>query len=97
MATFFLGQLVRIRYMRVAYWNTLAGRPARVVGVGPYPPVGGYSMAGDYRVQVIGDDGDPAQVLADQLEPVLPEGHRAGDYSLSDLLDRCRAGEGVPA
>jgi hypothetical protein len=24
-------------------------------------------------------------------------GHRAGDYSLSDLLDRCRAGEGVPA
>lgn len=31
------------------------------------------------------------------LEPILPDGHRAGDYSLSQLLDRCKQGEGVPA
>ena len=31
------------------------------------------------------------------IEPILPDGHRAGDYSLSELIDRCRAGEGVPA
>jgi hypothetical protein len=31
------------------------------------------------------------------LEPILPEGHRAGDYSLSELMDRCKHGEGVPA
>lgn len=98
MATFFVGQRVRIRYMRTSYWRVLTGREARVVGVGPYAACdGGYTMPGDYRVQVDGDAGCPAQVLADQLEPIQPSGHRAGDYSLSELLDRCKAGEGVPA
>lgn len=32
-----------------------------------------------------------------QLEPILPDGHRAGDYTLSELLERCKQGEGVPA
>lgn len=31
------------------------------------------------------------------LEPILPSGHRASEYSLTELLDRCRAGEGVAA
>ena len=39
----------------------------------------------------------PHSQHTDQLEPILPEGHRAGDYSLSQLLDRCKQGEGVPA
>lgn len=39
----------------------------------------------------------PHSQHTDQLEPIQPSGHRAGDYSLSDLLDRCRAGEGVAA
>jgi hypothetical protein len=34
---------------------------------------------------------------AEQLEPILPDGQRAGDYSLSELLDRCKQGEGMPA
>lgn len=88
MSKFFVGQRVRIRYMRTSYWRVLAGREARVVGVGPYASGdGGYTMPGDYRVQVDGDAGCPAQVLADQLEPILPDGHRAGEEGKCELLD----------
>lgn len=88
MATFFVGQRVRIRYMRTSFWNVLVGREGRVIGVGPYAAGDGYIMAGDYRVQVDGDAGCPAQVLADQIEPILPDGHRTGDFTnVKDLLD----------
>ena len=33
----------------------------------------------------------------DEYEPIIPSGERASDYSLSELLDRCKQGEGVPA
>lgn len=26
-------------------------------------------------------------------KPILPSGHRSGDYSYTELMDRCRAGE----
>lgn len=31
------------------------------------------------------------------IAPILPDGHRSGDYTLSELLDRCKQGEGVSA
>lgn len=37
------------------------------------------------------------ETASSQWEPILPEGHRAGDFSFSELMDKCRAGEGVPA
>lgn len=39
--------------------------------------------------------GLPSWAYSHQLEPILPEGHRAGDYSFRELMDRCR--EGVTA
>ena len=33
----------------------------------------------------------------DEYEPIIPSGERASDYSLSELLDHCKQGEGVPA
>ena len=50
----------------------------------------------DCQVYWIGLSGLYAQHTS-QLEPVLPSGERASDYSLSELLDRCKQGEGVPA
>ncbi|MET3929542.1 hypothetical protein ABIE51_001429 [Lysobacter sp. OAE881] len=35
------------------------------------------------------------QIIAspDQLEPILPSGHRSGEYSYTELMDRLKAGE----
>lgn len=88
MATFFVGQKVRIvgcedpenrRYIgdeqRIVRFNAI-GLP--VLDCHPRP--NGANCCAHHN-----------------LEPIQPSGHRAGDYSLSDLLDRCRAGEGVAA
>lgn len=102
MAKFFVGQRVRVRYTRnqgSPEWH--AGAEGRIVEIGPW-------ARGDYHSGfnrpflntsdcLVDVSGEIAAPLFDQLEPILPDGHRAGDYSLSDLLDRCRAGEGVVA
>ena len=91
MATFFLGQRVRIRYC--LFRPELSGRETRVTGpLQQFVRPNGEPYMG-YDVEIDPDFGPKP----DQLEPILPSGHRAGDYSLSELLDRCRAGEGVPA
>lgn len=40
-----------------------------------------------------GSDGFRHWTATHQLEPILPSGHRSGDYSFTELMDRCRAGE----
>lgn len=92
MATFFVGQRVKVRFVRYRAtdgWE--AGAEARITAIGNFHPDGGKCDC-----VVVGSFGD-AYPMFNQLEPILPDGHRAGDYSLSDLLDRCRAGEGVAA
>lgn len=32
-----------------------------------------------------------------QLEPITPQGHRPAELTFTELMDRCRAGEGVCA
>ncbi len=101
MATFFVGQRVRILFSN--HWPQLAGQEGRIV------------RQANGRVDVYGVRG--AWVVApqcwnseyppygaghfapheSQLEPILPEGHRAGDFSFSELMDKCREGEGIPA
>lgn len=91
MSRFFVGQ--RVRIVRVIEAQEALGREGRIIGRIHWHECWAVSVDG------IGPyyDGARYGFDDDQLEPILPSGHRAGDYSLSDLLDRCRAGEGVPA
>lgn len=105
MATFFVGQRVRILFSRG--WPELAGCEGRIVGVPPRPIASdGYRSDWTVAPDCWGSEQAPHPSAigatrfspsSDQLEPIQPSGHRAGDYSLSELLDRCRAGEGVAA
>lgn len=102
MATFFVGQRVRLVWKSV-HSNTArkVGAEGRVAVVGPWRKgeinFRNKVMTTNSDYLVDWSDGDDSFVLSSQIEPILPDGHRAGDYSLSELLDRCRAGEGVPA
>ena len=98
MAKFFVGQ--RVRIIRVHRFPHLLGAEARVTEIGVLAMMkDGALIEGCVKLDIPAP-GFPGQFVApppDWIEPILPEGHRAGDYSLSELLDRCRAGEGVPA
>lgn len=93
MSRFFVGQRVRVK------WVVDTSRFAKFVGIETHitemcRPF--YSAHQDRVTSGYGVAIDPYfRPGGDQLEPIQPSGHRAGDYSLSDLLDRCRAGEGV--
>ena len=99
MATFFVGQRVRINYLA----SPRHGCEARVIGpleLMSFPQLGIQKLAHDVELLNgirTGDSGRQLAYAPHELEPIQPSGHRAGDYSLSELLDRCRAGEGVPA
>lgn len=91
MATFFVGQ--RVRVVRVIEAQEALGREGRIIGRIHSHECWAVSVDGigpRYKGVRYGFDDD-------QLEPILPDGHHAGDYSLSELLDQCKAGEGVPA
>lgn len=101
MSRFFVGQ--RVRLVRPVKRIEKTGATGRIRGFNPsavVPGVGAISVVlvdwddgerdGPRRLGFSGWATDP-----NSIEPILPSGHRAGDYSLSDLLDRCRAGEGV--
>lgn len=96
MAKFFIGCPVRVTKVHRASSAHLLGMEGRVTEVWEdfMPGEPGYGL----DICPISHDGMGFVSLGGhQLEPIQPSGHRAGDYSLSDLLDRCRAGEGVAA
>lgn len=98
MSRFFVGQ--RVRIIRVERYQHLLGAEARVTKLDVIAMRFDGSLIDGYVLLDIQAPDMPGQFVAtspDFLEPILPDGHRAGDYSLSELLDRCRAGEGVPA
>ena len=87
MSNLFVGQRVRI----------VGGDFPHVIGVetrivakayGPFLPI--YEW-------IITVDGEEWGALSRHLEPILYDGDRAGLYSISELLGRCKQGEGVPA
>lgn len=97
MAKFFLGQRVKKVRGELDIGNT-----GRVTGLDALCPFGWdilvvWDHAGPCDDGSIAPAGEDAWTRSECLEPIQPSGHRAGDYSLSDLLDRCRAGEGVAA
>lgn len=92
MSKFFPGQPVRIVYCLMH--PELSGLQTRVVS-GPhrFMSINSGGQYDGYRVEI-----DPHFApRAEQLEPIVPEGERASDYSLCELLDRCKQGEGVTA
>jgi hypothetical protein len=105
MATFFVGQRVRITHIYSAENLHLLGSEGRIVESeevdfeGARETIYGLDISSIER-KADEDAEDECWVTgfgAEQLAPIQPSSHRAGDYSLSELLDRCRAGEGVPA
>lgn len=95
MATYFLGQRVRIKWS--LGWPELAGQGGRILG-----PENGLSVHGiwcEWRVapDCWGTDIAPRPGLgggerftpnSDQLAPILPSGHTAGTESFQELMDR---------
>jgi hypothetical protein len=88
MATFFVGQRVRIIGCEDMENRRYIGDEQRIVRF----TVSGYPVL-DCHPRPNG-----ANCCAHHnLEPILPDGHRAGDFSFSELMDKCREGEGIPA
>ena len=105
MATFFVGQRVRVTYVYQPEYAHLLGEEGRITEImeavfeGAPEPVYGLDI-NPIEYEEDPEDDDSFVIVGfgpEQLEPIQPSGHRAGDYSLSELLDRCRAGEGVCA
>ena len=91
MATFFVGQRVRVV-------RDLLNAPYTVGGEGRITQVDATNhLLARLGFKIMIDSFPAVYSHPDELEPIQPSGHRAGDYSLSELLDRCRAGEGVAA
>lgn len=88
MSKFFVGQRVRVKYMRNPFWSYLSGREATVTGIGPYPELEEYVLGGDYRIRIDGDthNGD-AQVISSQLEPII-DLHQPCESEFKESLDK---------
>lgn len=91
MSSFFVGQRVRVVRDFLNAPHTVGGE-GRITSVNSRCP-----RYGKYGFRILIDRFPFVRFQPDELEPILPEGHRAGDYSLSQLLDRCKHGEGLPA
>lgn len=95
MATFFVGQRVRVKWTDEPFAVQLIGSEARIIGEMMLLDVEAWELdiecprGGGWLVE--------KAYASECLTPILPDGHRAGDYSLTELLDQCRAGEGIPA
>ena len=92
MAKLFIGCQVRVVHSLCGN----KGRTGRITAVEYNTFIDGYGCV-DAAYRCDKSDGDYGWGPAYCYEPIQPSGHRAGDYSLGELLDRCRADEGVAA
>lgn len=81
MATFYVGQRVRLVWVRQSAWGAwAAGAEGRILSPQSCEPV-----AHDWVVEL--RDGTYGFALTDQLEPILPEGAAPSEFTtLADLL-----------
>ncbi len=94
MATFFVGQRVRIVEICDPRNASLMGMEARVTEV---TEKFGWTMMGlDIKPITRQFDKNGGLIwygfAAEQLEPILPEGHTPSIYSYEELMDKCREG-----
>lgn len=88
MSKFFVGCMARVVAAEDSFAKALIGEPVRIV-------VSGRNFR---KEEVWGIDkkspGGLTIAFRDfELEPILPSGHRTGDYSYTELMDRLKAGE----
>lgn len=94
MSKFFVGQRVR-----VARPDSGSLRRGLIVGdqgvvVSGDRLVDAYvSVAGKTNTKACGGPMNDFPMFDDELEPILPSGHRASDYSYTELMGRLKAGE----
>lgn len=94
MDNFFFGQRVRVVRAQRARLVGLEGRIAEIVG--PWRDIDDGSLRLGYGLDTspIEWDGDRwVAFSADQLEPILPEGHRAGEEGVCTELDKILSAE----
>jgi hypothetical protein len=84
MSKFFVGQRVRIA-------RDLWGETPELVGKESVVTSTSLVDADGFEIQLAIDR--ECFFHPSELEPVIPSGHRSGDYSYTELMDRCRAGE----
>ena len=91
MAKFFVGQ--RVRVIRSVSGQT--GKTGRITHRGVWNrgdrlPCGNKladTILGWCNCFLLLDDGEKRPAHSDNLEPILPEGHKAGDFSYEELLE----------
>jgi len=93
MSRFFVGQRVRFIRARTMCGALYQGLAARIILAQPSMLL---QEDADFGIQIEGSS-ESGAVREWQIEPIVPDGHRASDYSLAELLDRCNQGEGVLA
>lgn len=88
MSKFFVGQ--RVRIIRAERFPHLLGAEARVTKIGVLAMMkDGVLIEGCVKLDIPAP-GFPGQFVApppDWIEPILPEGHRAGEEGKCELLD----------
>lgn len=97
MSKHFVGQRVRIVYAK----SPRNGCEARITGRS-YSNHTHYGLGHYWDCDVDGwgnrsSDGTRFAYMDDQLEPIIPEGAAPSEYTYTELMDRLKAGEGVPA
>ncbi|HEY5851961.1 MAG TPA: hypothetical protein VIT62_14500 [Lysobacter sp.] len=90
MSKFAVGQRVRVLFAHTPMGRPHVGCEAVVTEVWNHPERTGYGL----DCAPIQWDGEGfAAWLDEQLSPVIPEGHQPSEYSFTELMDKCRAGE----
>lgn len=100
MSRFFVGQRVLLAR---PYYPQNAGKTGRIRGFCEVQMT--FGGIGDCLVDwddgdrdgCTGRDGFRHWTASHQLEPIQPSGAAPSEYSFTELMDRCRAGEGVSA
>ena len=90
MSRFFVGQRVRMVATDEPAAQPFVGLETRIIAEGEHDLKGEYwDLANGWSVT--------KHDAGAFIEPILSDGDRAGDCSLTELLDRCKQGEGLPA
>lgn len=107
MSRFYIGQRVRMVNLVQPENQKFNGVETRITGfmefgAGPVPcGYGTTEIPLRSTGEIVEYDGRECRawihVREHQLEPILPSGHRPSEYTFTELMDRCRAGEGIPA
>lgn len=94
MARLFIGQRVRIVG---TVWLPVEGHPCGEPGVITAANVVGVTSFECFEWGVETESGRFIACDSSDLEPILPSGHHASEFSYQELMDKCREGQGVAA